>query len=115
MAVSAITAAATTTSRHPLLSPYYLPTTLTLLIKKHRPRHHPYHYHYHSRYPMTSSASIQSPTPEQKIIAPYGSWSSPITSDVVSGASKGLGGTTVDSHGRLFWLESRPTESGYVC
>ncbi|KAI3792304.1 hypothetical protein L2E82_06179 [Cichorium intybus] len=32
--------------------------------------------------------------------------------DVVSGAAKGLGGTAVDSHGRLFWLESRPTESG---
>ncbi|XP_076937588.1 dipeptidyl-peptidase 5-like [Bidens hawaiensis] len=44
--------------------------------------------------------------------APYGSWSSPITSDVVSGAGKSLGGTAVDSHGNLFWLESRPTESG---
>jgi len=44
--------------------------------------------------------------------APYGSWKSPITADVVSGASKRLGGTAVDGRGRLIWLESRPTESG---
>ncbi|CAI8596584.1 unnamed protein product [Vicia faba] len=46
------------------------------------------------------------------ITAPYGSWKSPITADVVSGASKSLGGTAVDGSGRLVWLESRPTESG---
>ncbi|KAL4556091.1 hypothetical protein LXL04_026559 [Taraxacum kok-saghyz] len=57
-------------------------------------------------------AASSTPPLDQKITAPYGSWSSPITSDVVSGASKGLGGTAVDSHGRLFWLESRPKESG---
>lgn len=44
--------------------------------------------------------------------SPYGSWKSPITADVVSGASKRLGGTAVDGRGRLIWLESRPTESG---
>ncbi|KAK7387080.1 hypothetical protein VNO78_27578 [Psophocarpus tetragonolobus] len=44
--------------------------------------------------------------------APYGSWKSPITSDVVSGATKDLGGTAVDGRGRLIWLEFRPTESG---
>ncbi|PWA57693.1 hypothetical protein CTI12_AA407050 [Artemisia annua] len=49
---------------------------------------------------------------DQKITAPYGSWASPITSDVVSGAAKGLGGSAVDDKGQLFWLESRPTESG---
>lgn len=48
-----------------------------------------------------------------KITAPYGSWKSPITADVVTGASKRLGGTAVDGNGRLIWLESRPTESGY--
>nr|XP_043610581.1 uncharacterized protein LOC122582273 [Erigeron canadensis] len=56
--------------------------------------------------------STPPPLLEQKTTAPYGSWPSPITSDVVSGASKGLGGSAVDSHGRLFYLESRPTESG---
>ncbi|KAI9118199.1 hypothetical protein K1719_010531 [Acacia pycnantha] len=49
---------------------------------------------------------------EELITAPYGSWKSPLTADVVSGASKRLGGTAVDGHGRLIWLESRPTESG---
>ncbi|KAK1429334.1 hypothetical protein QVD17_11541 [Tagetes erecta] len=48
---------------------------------------------------------------QQKLTAPYGSWSSPITSDVVSGAGNTLAGTAVDSLGRLFWLESRPNES----
>lgn len=57
---------------------------------------------------MASSISCSS----EKITAPYGSWKSPITADVVSGSSKRLGGTAVDSHGRLFWVESRPAESG---
>ncbi|KAK7316755.1 hypothetical protein RJT34_00455 [Clitoria ternatea] len=49
-----------------------------------------------------------------KSVAPYGSWKSPITSDMVSGATKDLDGTAVDGRGRLIWLESRPTESGRV-
>ncbi|KAF7817523.1 dipeptidyl-peptidase 5 [Senna tora] len=49
---------------------------------------------------------------QEPITAPYGSWKSPLTADVVSGSSKRLGGTAVDAHGRLIWLESRPTESG---
>ncbi|KAH7850529.1 hypothetical protein Vadar_034398 [Vaccinium darrowii] len=48
----------------------------------------------------------------QRITAPYGSWKSPITADFVSGAEKRLGATAVDDLGRLFWLESRPLESG---
>ncbi|KAL1332894.1 hypothetical protein HN51_061662 [Arachis hypogaea] len=56
----------------------------------------------------TSTAASYSNT----VTAPYGSWKSPITADVVSGASKRLGGTAVDEHGRLIWLESRPTEGG---
>uniref|UniRef100_A0A7N0V1S4 Peptidase S9 prolyl oligopeptidase catalytic domain-containing protein n=1 Tax=Kalanchoe fedtschenkoi TaxID=63787 RepID=A0A7N0V1S4_KALFE len=57
-------------------------------------------------------ASSTPPLPEEKATAPYGSWKSPITADVVSGGDKRLGGTAVGSDGRLFWLESRPTESG---
>ncbi|KAF3956593.1 hypothetical protein CMV_018295 [Castanea mollissima] len=56
--------------------------------------------------------SMSSSSEVSKTAAPYGSWKSPITSDVVSGSSKRLGGTAVDSLGRLIWLESRPTESG---
>ncbi|WJX31741.1 hypothetical protein P8452_20142 [Trifolium repens] len=57
-------------------------------------------------------ASSTTPSDSDTINAPYGSWKSPITADVVSGASKRLGGTAVDGRGRLIWLESRPTESG---
>lgn len=66
---------------------------------------------------MSSSASSSLPevaAKQDQIAAPYGSWKSPITADVVSGASKRLGGTAVDSRGRLIWLESRPSESGYL-
>ncbi|XP_027340403.1 uncharacterized protein LOC113853903 [Abrus precatorius] len=58
---------------------------------------------------MASSAATSH---SDRITAPYGSWKSPITADVVSGAVKRLGGTSVDGRGRLIWLESRPTESG---
>ncbi|KAK6245298.1 hypothetical protein SCA6_008388 [Theobroma cacao] len=65
------------------------------------------------RYKIMASSQAQVPLSEdQKITAPYGSWKSPITADVVSGSSKRLGGTAVDSQGHLFWLESRPSESG---
>lgn len=53
-------------------------------------------------------------TKQTTTTAPYGSWKSPITADVVCGASKRLGGTAVDASGRLIWLESRPSESGYI-
>ncbi|KAL6548829.1 hypothetical protein OROHE_008674 [Orobanche hederae] len=49
---------------------------------------------------------------ETKLTAPYGSWKSPITADIVSGSDKRLGGLATDSLGRLYCLESRPTESG---
>ena len=49
----------------------------------------------------------------EKITAPYGSWKSPITADVVSGAEKRLGGIAVDGDGRLVWIETRPDDGGY--
>lgn len=60
----------------------------------------------------TSSTTALIGDSVEKITAPYGSWKSPITADVVSGGDKRLGGTAVDCNGRLFWLESRPMESG---
>ncbi|KAK8596788.1 hypothetical protein V6N13_001395 [Hibiscus sabdariffa] len=60
------------------------------------------------------SSKTMSSLQDTKITAPFGSWKSPITADVVSGSSKRLGGTAVDPQGNLFWLESRPSESGRV-
>lgn len=59
---------------------------------------------------MASSASMEAV--KEKVTAPYGSWNSPITADVIAGAEKRLGGISVDGDGRLIWLESRPTEGG---
>ena len=48
--------------------------------------------------------------PEPKI-APYGSWSSPITSDLIVASSIGLGEILLDG-ADVYWLESRPQEGG---
>jgi hypothetical protein len=44
-------------------------------------------------------------------IAPYGSWASPITSDLIVASSIGLGGVLLDGRD-VYWLESRPQEQG---
>src|ERR1700722_12137897 len=44
-------------------------------------------------------------------IAPYGSWGSPITSDLIVASTIGLGGVSLDGTD-VFWLESRPQEQG---
>ena len=44
-------------------------------------------------------------------IAPYGSWASPITSDLIVASSVGLGDILVDG-GDVYWIESRPQEQG---
>src|SRR5215813_7371573 len=44
-------------------------------------------------------------------IAPYGSWASPITSDLIVASSIGLGGVLIDG-GDVYWIESRPQEQG---
>ena len=51
---------------------------------------------------------------QEKLTAPYGSWESPITADLVSASGKTLEGFTLDSSSNLLWLESRPSESGYI-
>jgi dipeptidyl aminopeptidase/acylaminoacyl peptidase len=43
--------------------------------------------------------------------APYGTWLSPVSVELMAAASIGLGGVTVDGP-KLYWLESHPTESG---
>jgi len=42
---------------------------------------------------------------------PYGSWRSPITSDLIVGETIGLGAILVDG-GDLYWIEARPGEGG---
>lgn len=44
--------------------------------------------------------------------APFGSWKSPLSADLVASSGKRLGGMAVDGLGSLIWLEGRPTEAG---
>lgn len=44
-------------------------------------------------------------------IAPYGSWKSPITADLITGASIGLGQIALDGED-IYWSELRPVEKG---
>ncbi|HEY0730733.1 MAG TPA: hypothetical protein VGD38_21790, partial [Pyrinomonadaceae bacterium] len=44
-------------------------------------------------------------------IAPYGSWKSPITSDLIVSGSVGLSQPTFDGD-NIYWVEMRPTEGG---
>jgi dipeptidyl aminopeptidase/acylaminoacyl peptidase len=46
-----------------------------------------------------------------KQVAPYGSWKSPITADLVVSESIGLGQVAIDG-GNVYWLEGRPAEGG---
>ncbi|MBN1794512.1 MAG: S9 family peptidase [Candidatus Omnitrophica bacterium] len=46
-----------------------------------------------------------------KKTAPYGSWKSPITSNLIVKGTVGLTGLALDN-GRIFWLEMRPSEGG---
>src|SRR5215469_13131752 len=43
--------------------------------------------------------------------APYGTWKSPITSDLIVAQSIGLSEVRLDG-GEVYWLESRPGEGG---
>ncbi len=44
-------------------------------------------------------------------IAPYGSWKSPITSDLIVAGTVGLGQVRLDGED-VYWIEQRPTEGG---
>lgn len=49
--------------------------------------------------------------PNKKKEAPYGSWKSPITADLIVSESVGLGDMAVDGED-IYWLEIRPSEDG---
>ncbi|MBD2188584.1 S9 family peptidase [Pseudanabaena mucicola] len=44
-------------------------------------------------------------------VAPYGSWKSPISSDLIVSSSIRLGSAAIDN-GNIYWNEGRPTEGG---
>lgn len=50
----------------------------------------------------------------QKTIAPYGTWTSPVTPRMMTEGAIGLSGLAVDGE-TLYWLESRPGEAGRTC
>ena len=43
--------------------------------------------------------------------SPYGSWKSPITSDLIVSETIGLGQIALDGDD-IYWVESRPSEAG---
>jgi hypothetical protein len=47
----------------------------------------------------------------QSQIAPYGSWKSPITADLIVTGTIGLGGIALDGDD-VYWTEGRPAEAG---
>jgi dipeptidyl aminopeptidase/acylaminoacyl peptidase len=50
----------------------------------------------------------------QPTVAPYGSWKSPITSDLIVSATVGLGQIALDGE-ETYWIELRPSEGGRNC
>ncbi|CAM0958444.1 unnamed protein product [Alopecurus aequalis] len=48
----------------------------------------------------------------EKAAAPYGSWESPISADVVFAGEKEVQGLAVAGDGRVLWVETRPEEGG---
>jgi dipeptidyl aminopeptidase/acylaminoacyl peptidase len=53
-------------------------------------------------------------TTQQKIVAPYGTWLSPVTPQAMTQAAIGLSALAVDGED-LYWIESRPAEAGRNC
>ena len=47
----------------------------------------------------------------EKKIAPYGSWKSPVTSDLMVSGAVGLGEVALDGED-IYWIEGRPSEGG---
>jgi len=51
---------------------------------------------------------------DEKQVAPYGSWKSPITSDLIVGGTIGLSQVVLDGRD-TYWIEMRPKEGGRNC
>ena len=50
---------------------------------------------------------------EERITAPYGSWRSPLSAELVAAGGVGLGEVAL-ADGAVYWAESRPLEGGRV-
>nr|MBA3243329.1 PD40 domain-containing protein [Acidobacteriota bacterium] len=50
----------------------------------------------------------------QSQVAPYGSWKSPVTSDLIVSGTVGLGHITLEGD-EVYWIEMRPSEGGRNC
>ncbi|MDY6937409.1 MAG: S9 family peptidase [Cyanobacteriota bacterium] len=50
-------------------------------------------------------------TEDERTVAPYGAWKSPITSNLIVSETIGLRGLAIDGD-RIYWLEGRPAEGG---
>jgi dipeptidyl aminopeptidase/acylaminoacyl peptidase len=59
---------------------------------------------------MTNAASWRRSMPKAQV-CPYGSWKSPITSDLIVSTTYGLGDLTAQGQ-EILWVESRPSEGG---
>ena len=46
-----------------------------------------------------------------RTVAPYGTWVSPVSVELMTQAAIGLGSLSVEGQD-LYWLEARPSESG---
>src|SRR5438067_6407069 len=65
-------------------------------------------YHYFVGWPAKRRRTML----DQKV-APYGSWASPITADLIASATITLGPIALDGED-IYWSELRPTEGGRV-
>jgi dipeptidyl aminopeptidase/acylaminoacyl peptidase len=60
---------------------------------------------------MTSPTESNAPDASLRTPAPFGTWPSPITTELIVGATIRLGQPLIDAHG-VVWTEGRPTEQG---
>jgi hypothetical protein len=54
---------------------------------------------------------VYHPQMASQVVAPYGSWKSPITSDLIVAETISLGQIALDGEA-IYWLEGRPSENG---
>ena len=79
-------------------------------------RYHDYHYvsitfHYEHTLDHSYCSVVEELMKPKPNIAPFGSWKSPITSELITSETTRFGQIAVDGE-NLYWTESRPKEGG---